>query len=149
MATIDERIATLEAKLKQEKAKKQLIDARKRAAESKLKRSQETRRKILVGAAVLGKVERGEWPESRLRDLMDKELTRPHDRELFGLSVEIRTPITGPEMEAVQKHLDEQAKAAGIDGVNMTVEHVRNTVDGSERLALTATRVRQSPNPAG
>ena len=55
MATIDERIATLEAKLKQEKARKQLIEARKRAAESKLKRSQDTRRKILVGAAVLGK----------------------------------------------------------------------------------------------
>ena len=50
MATIDERIATLEAKLKQEKARKQRIEARKRAAESKLQRSQDTRRKILVGA---------------------------------------------------------------------------------------------------
>ena len=62
MATIDERIATLEAKLKQEKARKQLIEARKRAAESKLKRSQDTRRKILVGAAILAKVERDDVP---------------------------------------------------------------------------------------
>ena len=85
MATVDERIATLEAKLKQEKAKKQLIEARKRAAESKKKRSDDTRRKILVGAAILAKVERGEWPESRLLELMDKELTRAHDRELFSL----------------------------------------------------------------
>ncbi len=45
----------------------------------------DVRRKILVGAAILAKVERGEWPESRLLELMDKELTRAHDRELFGL----------------------------------------------------------------
>jgi hypothetical protein len=85
MATIDERIATLEAKLKQEKARKQLIEARKRAAESKLKRSQDTRRKILVGAAILAKVERDEWPEAKLLALLDTTLTRSDDRALFGL----------------------------------------------------------------
>lgn len=147
MPSIDDTIETLKKKLKQAQAKKQQIEAKKRAAESKIERAKDTRRKILVGAAVIARVERGEWPESRLHDLMDKELTRPHDRELFGLSVEIRTPITGPEIEAVQKYLDEQATAAGIGGMNMTVEHVRNTVDGSERLALTATRGKPSPNP--
>lgn len=85
MATIDERIATLEAKLKQEKARKQLIEARKRAAESKLKRSQDTRRKILIGAAILAKVERDEWPEAKLLALLDATLTRADDRALFGL----------------------------------------------------------------
>ena len=85
MATIDERIATLEAKLKQEKARKQLIEARKRATESKLKRSQDTRRKILVGAAILAKVERDEWPEAKLLALLDVTLTRSDDRALFGL----------------------------------------------------------------
>ncbi|MYZ54107.1 mobilization protein [Malikia spinosa] len=85
MATIDERIATLEAKLKQEKARKQLIEARKRAAESRLKRSQDTRRKILVGAAVLGKVERGEWSKEKLLALLDATLTRADDRALFDL----------------------------------------------------------------
>lgn len=87
MATIDERIATLEAKLKQEKARKQLIEARKRAAESKLKRSQDTRRKILVGAAILAKVERDEWPEAKLLALLDATLTRADDRALFGLPI--------------------------------------------------------------
>ena len=90
MATIDERIATLEAKLKQEKARKQLIEARKRAAESKLKRSQDTRRKILVGAAVLGKVERGEWSREKLLALLDATLTRTDDRVLFDLPAEQR-----------------------------------------------------------
>ena len=85
MATIEERIAALETKLKQEKAKKQQIEARKRAAESKAKRSQDTRRKILVGAAILAKVERGEWPQDKLLAMLDVSLTRADDRALFDL----------------------------------------------------------------
>ena len=85
MATIEERIAALEAKLKQEKAKKQQLEARKRAAESKAKRGQDTRRKILVGAAILAKVERGEWPQDKLLALLDASLTRADDRALFDL----------------------------------------------------------------
>ena len=85
MATLDERIAALEAKLKQERAKKQQIEARKRAAESKAKRSIDTRRKILVGATILAKVERGEWPQDKLLALLDASLTRTDDRALFDL----------------------------------------------------------------
>ena len=86
MATIEERIAALEAKLKQEKAKKQQIEARKRAMESKRKRSEDTRRKILVGAVILAKVERGEWPQEKLRASLDASLTREDDRALFDLA---------------------------------------------------------------
>ncbi len=85
MATIEERIATLEQKLKQERAKKHQIEARKRAAESKAKRSIDTRRKILVGAAILAKVERGEWPQDKLLAMLDASLTRADDRALFDL----------------------------------------------------------------
>ena len=97
MATIEERIAALEAKLKKEKAKKQQIEARKRAAESKAKRSQDTRRKILVGAAILAKVERGEWPQDKLLALMDVSLARPDDRALFDLpAVQPQQPEPAP-----------------------------------------------------
>ncbi len=85
MANVEERIAALEAKLKQAKAEKQKIDARKRAAESKAKRSQETRRKILVGATILARVERGEWPKDQLLAVLDEALTRADDRALFDL----------------------------------------------------------------
>jgi hypothetical protein len=85
MATIEERIAALETKLKQEKAKKQKIEALKRAAESKAKRSIDTRRKILVGAAILAKVERGEWPQDKLLAMLDASLTRADDRALFDM----------------------------------------------------------------
>lgn len=85
MATIEERIAALEAKLKQEKAKKQQIASRKRAIISKKARAEETRRKVLVGAVILAKVENGEWPKDRLMAMLDAALTRSDDRALFGL----------------------------------------------------------------
>ena len=85
MPGIEDRIADLEKRLKQAKALKQQQVARSRAAEKKRQRSEETRRKILVGAVILAKVERGEWPQERLRELMDKALTRADDRALFGL----------------------------------------------------------------
>ncbi len=107
MVTIDERIATLEAKLKQEKARKQLTEARKRAAESKLKRSKDTRRKILVGAAILARVERNEWPEAQLLAILDASLTRDDDRTLFGLSVSSKA-----EGKDIRQYLAKQALAA-------------------------------------
>lgn len=85
MATIEERIATLEEKLKQQRARKQQIEARKKAVESKKKRSDDTRRKILIGAAILSKVESGEWKKEGMLEMMDQVLTRPDDRSLFQL----------------------------------------------------------------
>ncbi len=85
MPAIDHRIADLERRLKQAKALKQQQVAREKAMERKRQRSNDTRRKILVGAVILAKVEHGEWPKERLHDLMDKALTRADDRALFGL----------------------------------------------------------------
>ena len=85
MPGIDDRIADLEKRLKQAKALKQQQVARSRAAEKKRQRSEDTRRKILVGAVILAKVDHGEWPKERLREWMDKALTRADDRTLFGL----------------------------------------------------------------
>jgi hypothetical protein len=101
MPGIEERIADLERRLKQAKALKQQQVAREKAAEKKRQRSEETRRKILVGAVILAKVEHGEWPKERLRELMDKALTRADDRALFGLlPVPTEAGIqTGPSVE--------------------------------------------------
>lgn len=101
MPGIEDRIADLERRLKQAKALKQQRVARERAAEKKRQRSEETRRKILVGAVILAKVERGEWPKERLRELMDQALTRADDRALFGLlPVPAEAGIrTGPSVE--------------------------------------------------
>lgn len=85
MACIDDTITTLEQKLKQAKAKKQQIEARKRAIESKAKRAADTRRKVLVGAVILAKVESGTWPKDKLLAMLDAALKRDDDRALFEL----------------------------------------------------------------
>lgn len=82
-----QRVKDLEEKLKQAKALKQKAEARVKAAESKQKRADDTRRKILVGAAILAKVERNEWPKDKLLDMMGQTLTRADDRALFELPV--------------------------------------------------------------
>jgi len=82
---INEKIEKLEAKLKQQKAKRQQIEARRKSAESKAARAKDTRRKILVGAAILAKVDRGEWPRDKLIAMLDTTLTRNDDRALFEL----------------------------------------------------------------
>lgn len=72
------RLKQLEEKQKQLKAQIQKEKARVSQAE----RNQDTRRKVLVGAAILS-----QWSDEQVRSLMDKFLERPNDRKLFGLPV--------------------------------------------------------------
>jgi hypothetical protein len=85
MPKLEERIAAAETRLKQLKVRRQQIEARKRSIESKHQRSQDVRRKILVGAIVLAKVEAGEIPAADLRAWLDPNITRAEDRALFEL----------------------------------------------------------------
>lgn len=85
MPKLDERIATLQERLQQLKARQHRAAARQKSLESRRERKADTRRKILVGAAVLARIERGLIPEAELRDWLDEALTRPDDRALFGL----------------------------------------------------------------
>jgi hypothetical protein len=82
---IDERIESLEAKLKQLKTLQQRKEARARTTAAKKSRGEELRRKILAGAVLLAKVEKGEFEEEVLKAWMSVALTRPEDRALFGL----------------------------------------------------------------
>jgi len=82
-----DKIAQLEEKLRQLKAREQAVDARRRILESRRKRKEDTRRKILVGAIVLAKVEQGELDSGQLQRWLDAALTREDDRGLFGLSI--------------------------------------------------------------
>ena len=43
-----------------------------------------TRRKILVGAILLARVDQGRFSEAELRKWLDEALTRKDDRALFG-----------------------------------------------------------------
>ena len=88
MPKLDERIATLQQQLQQLKARQQRITARQRALESKRSRKADTRRKILVGAIVLAKLDQGEIDKAQLHRWLDEELTRPDDRALFDLTAQ-------------------------------------------------------------
>jgi hypothetical protein len=80
-----EQIATLQERLRKLKARQAVVEARRRSLESRRERKADTRRKILVGAIVLAKVEQGVLPMSQLRSWLDAALQRPDDRGLFGL----------------------------------------------------------------
>ena len=85
MAKISDRVAVLEERLKQLKAKQQKIDARRRALEARQSRKEDMRRKILAGAIVLAKVEQGALDSALFQRWMDEALTREDDRALFKL----------------------------------------------------------------
>ena len=85
MSKVDDRILALEAKLEQLKVQHQRKEARARTMAAKRARGEELRRKILAGAVLLAKVEKGEFEEATLKAWMDGALTRPEDRQLFGL----------------------------------------------------------------
>lgn len=85
LCRIDERVAALEAKLKQLKVVQQRKEARVRTVESRRTRREEMRRKFLVGAVVLAKVEDGLIEEKTLKAWLDPALEKAEDRALFGL----------------------------------------------------------------
>ena len=84
---LNERISTLEQRLKQLNAQRQRQDQRQRTFESRKARKEDTRRKILIGALIMARVEQGRFSEGELRGWLDEALTRADDRALFGLSV--------------------------------------------------------------
>jgi hypothetical protein len=82
------RIQTLDERLARLRAEKQRLLAR----ASRTARTRDTRRKILIGGAVLAAVEHEGVPPLRSRaDLLrwiDTQLTRPHDRAVFEFAVQ-------------------------------------------------------------
>jgi hypothetical protein len=85
MTKLVERIDTLQERLAQLKARQARVDARHRTLLSRRDRAADTRRKILVGAIVLARVEQRRISESDLRQWLDEGLIRTDDRALFRL----------------------------------------------------------------
>ena len=86
MPKLDERIATLQGRLQQLKAQQQRVIARQRTLDSRRNRKADTRRKILIGAIVLARIEQGRLPKSELDAWLNESLTREDDRALFDLA---------------------------------------------------------------
>ena len=90
MATIQEKIEALEKahseRISQLKKADEAIQAQKLTALMKGKRSEDTRRKILVGAMMLDHMEKNEATKTSVMSKLDAFLTRPDDRGLFGFT---------------------------------------------------------------
>ncbi len=84
-AKIEERIDALEVRLKQLRAQQQRQEARRRSIETRRTRRQDVRRRVLVGAVALERVEKGLLEEAVLKSWLDPAISRPEDRALFGL----------------------------------------------------------------
>jgi len=85
MPQLDDKSERMEARLQQLKSRQVRTDARRHSLESRRSRREETRRKMLVGAIVLAKVDQGELQEAVLRGWLDTALTRAEDRAIFHL----------------------------------------------------------------
>jgi hypothetical protein len=81
--------------VKQLKVRQRQIDARKRSPAAKDERRKDLRRKILVGAIVLAKVDAGEIPKEDLRRWIEPNITRPDDRALFDLPPKAEAATSG------------------------------------------------------
>ncbi|MEO0707578.1 MAG: hypothetical protein AAF050_18195 [Cyanobacteria bacterium J06649_5] len=57
-----------------------------KALERTKEKKKDTRRKILIGSAIMAQIEAGEFSEKNLITMMDTFLSRPNERDLFGLS---------------------------------------------------------------
>lgn len=115
----------LDALLEKEKKLKAQIQKAK-SMERTLERKRQTRRKVLIGAAVLAKVEAGLWPQEDLLTMMDGFLTRPNERELFefegGVSEvggvdEVRRADEVDETSQLDSPADSNKKLAAVEPV--------------------------------
>ncbi|WP_175742707.1 hypothetical protein [Burkholderia ambifaria] len=84
MSLLNKRLKATDAKLQEIK------EARKAASKTYRQQVKQTKadreRKImLVGEAVLRRLDCGEWDEADFRQMMDESLSRPIDRMLFDL----------------------------------------------------------------
>ncbi len=78
---LEARLAALKKRKQQLENQLMLLQNRDAVA----RRKQETRRRILIGAERLAKLQKGELTEEELRAEMDAYLVRPSDRTVFGL----------------------------------------------------------------
>ncbi|MFM0069049.1 hypothetical protein [Paraburkholderia aspalathi] len=84
MTTLKDRLSATRQRLKELQESRKAADTVRRQAYKQSKADRD-RKAMLVGDAVLSRVERGEWDEADFRQMMDDALGCPVDRSLFDL----------------------------------------------------------------
>lgn len=82
-----------------------------RAKAGKQQRMVETRRKVIAGASLLGLVEAGDEDAKRVLAKIQAGLTRPQDRQVFGLDEAAKaSEQPAPSLEDLTQKIDECAR---------------------------------------
>ena len=82
---LDERIQKHEEKLKQLKAQQQALQAREKKKLAEQQRSDDTRRKILLGAYMLKKMSESDFKKQKILAELNEYLVEQRDRRLFEI----------------------------------------------------------------
>jgi uncharacterized protein (DUF342 family) len=82
---LDERIQKHEEKLKQLKAQQQALQAREKKKLADQQRSDDTRRKILLGAYMLKKMGDSDFEKQKILAELNEYLVEQRDRRLFEI----------------------------------------------------------------
>jgi uncharacterized protein (DUF342 family) len=82
---LDERIQKHEEKLKQLKAQQQALQAREKKKLAEQQRSDDTRRKILLGAYMLKKMGESDFEKQKILAELNEYLVEQRDRRLFEI----------------------------------------------------------------
>ena len=82
---LDERIQKHEEKLKQLKAQQQALQAREKKKLADQQRSDDTRRKILLGAYMLKKMSESDFEKQKILAELNEYLVEQRDRRLFEI----------------------------------------------------------------
>ena len=102
--SIDDKIKNLKESLKKAELLKRQQEARKRSAEAKTIRADETRRKFLAGSLILKLAEESEETKEKFWKKLDIFLTRNDDRKLFELpAIEQPPPVTMEDLRPMTK----------------------------------------------
>lgn len=84
MTLLKRRLLATDEKLQELKSARKAV-AKAQRQQVKQTRADRERKVMLVGEAILRRVERGEWDAADFRQMMDDALSRPADRALFEL----------------------------------------------------------------
>lgn len=112
MSKLEERIAAAAERLKLLKARHARVATKQRARDARQQRRDELRRRVLVGAAVLELVERGEIEPFALAKWLEGKLANKEDRELFS-----RYWKVSGQIESVQGDSEIAAAVSATAGV--------------------------------
>lgn len=107
------RAEELRAEAAKLRAKRELLEAKKLQLLVKADRAEETRKKILAGAAFLKAVENGQINKLTCRSILERFLTREQDRALFKELWEVPATATPPQKSNLHEQM-EQLKAEAL-----------------------------------